>query len=436
MSKNMKREKRRNNSSPGSVQFGDFGVSTIAVAFFFLFFLPQGNAQSTVDFLFKSYGLEKETDNIIQNAEHLNEFFENLYQQKNLNDRRISIIHIGDSHIQADYMTAVVRRNFQNIFGNAGRGLIVPCGVAGTNEPYNFISRSDVKWISKRCVHTQDPLPIGIGGITIRTMQPDSNLEILMNDLWMDYSFNSITLFYQNDTTSFDFSILDTTNVELIKVKSQRKNEQLNYATGIMQRPVNRMIIKSVKSGAKQTQATIFGINLENGKNGLLYHAIGVNGAKYEHYNAAFHFAEQTSVLKPELFIVSLGTNESMAYFSQAPLFLQQIDKLVTTLQSFNPQAKFILVTPPDAYRKKIKHNPGVGLIRQQILQYAVENGFAFYDMYNALGGDRSADAWRQAGFLRPDGVHFTKEGYEYQGNLFFHAILKRYNQYVPLRHP
>jgi hypothetical protein len=56
--------------------------------------------------------------------------------------------------------------------------------------------------------------------------------------------------------------------------------------------------------------------------------------------------------------------------------------------------------------------------------------------MYNAMGGDHSADAWKKAGLLRTDGIHFTKDGYEYQGNLLFNAIIKSYNQYVPLRHP
>ncbi|HYC84967.1 MAG TPA: hypothetical protein VEB86_07085, partial [Chryseosolibacter sp.] len=77
-----------------------------------------------------------------------------------------------------------------------------------------------------------------------------------------------------------------------------------------------------------------------------------------------------------------------------------------------------------------------VGVIREKILLYAVENGLAFYDMFKAIGADEGAMAWKNAGLLRSDGVHFTKEGYEYQGNLFFHALMKAYNEYVPLRHP
>jgi lysophospholipase L1-like esterase len=181
---------------------------------------------------------------------------------------------------------------------------------------------------------------------------------------------------------------------------------------------------------------TIFGLSLENGKNGIFYHAIGVNGAKYSHYNAAQFFAAQTAVLRPELFIISMGTNEAIDYPYIDKNFYQHIDKLITSLRSSNPDAKFILVTPPDAYRKKMKHNPGVNIVRQQIIQYAVENGLAFYDMYKAMGGDHAADKWTKSRLLRSDGIHFTKDGYEYQGNLLFNAIIKSYNLYVPLRHP
>ncbi|MBT1704254.1 GDSL-type esterase/lipase family protein [Chryseosolibacter indicus] len=393
-------------------------------------------AQHLIEFTYKSYGLEKEDDNVIHNAAYLEDFFEDLYNQKISGNRKISIIHIGDSHIQADFLTTIVRRNFQKNFGNAGRGLVVPARVAGTNEPFNIISRSNTKWDSKRITQLDQPLPIGVGGITIETGLPKSKLEVYMNDLWLDYSFKTLTLFFKKDYNSFDFSIRDTANHVIGFINSFRSEPFVNHSQVILTDTVSGVIIETYQSNPSQNHATIFGINLENGKNGVLYHAIGVNGAKYSHYNAAPYFSKQTSALEPQVFIISLGTNESMDYPYLDKNFLQHIDKLISSLRSANPSAKFILVTPPDAFRQKIKPNPGIGLIREQIITYAVENGLAFYDMYKALGGSNAAAIWRRAGLLRADGVHFTKEGYEYQGNLFFNALMKSYNQYVPLRHP
>lgn len=399
-------------------------------------FTLAGRAQDQIQFNYKTYGLEKDEDNVIQNAAHLDDFFEKLYQLKGTGKTKISIIHLGDSHIQADYLTAVVRKNIQFDFGDAGRGLIVPGRVAGTNEPANIRTSSTVNWNVKRCIYPNQPLPIGIGGITINTSQPDARLTVQMSDPFHDYSFNTVTLFFQKDKTSFNFSIKDTTGQELGFMGPYTEEPFVNYSRITLSHAVNQITMQTLKSTEEQRQATLFGIDFENSNDGVLYHAIGVNGAKYADYNAALYFAKQTQGLQPDLFIISLGTNESLGYPYIDRTFYQQINRLVVSLKEYNPQAKFILVTPPDSFRRKVKVNPGVEIIRQHIIQYAVENGLAFWDMYKALGGKNSAQAWRKEGLLRPDGVHFTKEAYEYQGNLLYNALMKSYNQYAPFRHP
>lgn len=389
-----------------------------------------------VDFTYKTYGLEVDADNVIQNVTHLDAFFENLYQQHLLDDRKINIVHIGDSHVQADYMTSIVRRNFHRHFGNAGRGLIVPLRVARTNEPNNFKTTSKVSWASKRCVFPDQPLAIGIGGVTIATSNPSANLEIYMNDLWLDYSFNSLMLFYEKDSRSFGFSIRELNGRELAKIEPVAEDSAVRVSRVVWNENVNAVNIQCLKSDSGQSRAQLYGIVLENGANGVLYHSIGVNGAKYKHYNEAEFFASQASALNPELFIISLGTNESIDYPYIEKSFVEQIDRLVSTLRQENPLATFVLMTPQDAFRRRNQVNPGIAMVRQLIIQYAVDNGLAFYDWYKASGGEQSASQWSENALLSRDGIHLTKDGYEYQGNLFYHALIKGYNSYVPNRHP
>lgn len=389
-----------------------------------------------IEFKFQTYGLEVDEDNIIQNAWHLDPLFEKLYQLRLANDRCVNIVHIGDSHIQADYMTSIIRRQFHRDFGNAGRGLIVPLRVARTNEPNNFKTASNVTWKSKRCVFPDQPLPIGVGGVTIESDDPAANLEIYMNDLWLDYGFNSLALFYQKDASSFDFSVRDLQGRELAFISAQDNDSSRDISTASWSELVNAVNIQSVKTNESQTKALVYGAVLRNSNNGVLYHTIGVNGAKYKHYNEAKHFASQTAGLKADVFIISLGTNESIDYPNVDRTFTNQVDALVRSLKSYNPKAVFILVTPQDVFRRKNRPNPGIRNVRDQIIRYAVENGLAFYDLYRAMGGEDSAKRWSENSLLRPDGVHLTKEGYEYQGNLFYQALIKGYNSYVPDRHP
>lgn len=384
--------------------------------------------QSLIDFSYESLGLENDTINVVQNNTHLDRFYQALYELKDNQRQTVSIIHIGDSHIQGDYLTEPIRRNIQYDFGNAGRGFIVAGRVAGTNESLNIRTRSNVTWDAKRCVHPEQPLPVGLGGITISTRHA-GEVDIAMADPFIDYSFGSVRLFYQADSLSFDFVVGDTTGHMLAAVVPDDKYSFSGKAS--LPYPTSNIRLKTIQRRPGQTRATIFGISLENGNSGVLYHSIGVNGARYKHYNAAEFFSVQTAALAPSLFIISLGTNEALDYPRVDKDLGQQLDMLVTALQKENPEAHFIFSTPPVGLLRKQVVNPGLEVVRQQIIQYAVENGFAFWDLYKVLGGADGVDRWRETGWLRPDGVHFTKQGYEYQANLFYHALMKGYNQYV-----
>lgn len=388
-------------------------------------------AQDTLSSTYTSYGLVPDSQNVIGNVHHLEALFENLYQQKQNRDRKISIIHLGDSHIQADFLTAIVRRRLQRTFGNAGRGLVVPYRVAGTNEPLNLLTSSTVTWSSKRCVFPDLPLPIGIGGITMQTADPESRFYIYMNDSQTDYSFNKVTLFSEMDSTAFDVS-LKNTNYEEIGIGNS--NGSLSTEFRLPER-VSGLVVDAVKVNEQQSQLTIFGISVENGSNGILYHAIGVNGAKFVHYVKAKYFVDQTATLTPALFIIALGTNESIDHPYIDKNFQTHVENLVSDLRERNPLSKFLFITPQQNLQKEII-NPGVKTIRDKILSFAVENGYAFWDLYSFTGGASSPLVWKEKNLLRADGVHLSKEGYEYQANLLYHALIKGYQDYVSNRHP
>jgi len=395
-------------------------------------------AQDTIAFSFRKYGFEKLDENEIINATTLSDFFERLYQLHKGVNGQVNIVQIGDSHIQADFLSGTIRQNLHRDFGNAGRGLIVPGRVAHTNEPSNINTSSNVNWEAKRIVFPDQPLPIGIGGITIQTLQPDARLVIktLNAPAPLDYRFNALTLFFQKDFTSFNIAIKDSIGHDIAYVGPYTFEQYPNISRILLPFSANQITLQTLQPISSQNQFTLFGVNLENGKNGVLFHSIGVNGAKFKHYNIARHFSEQTTVLKPELFIISLGTNESLDYPYIDPQFFNYIDQLVESLRSKNPSARFILTTPPDHYRKKTRRNPGTNVIHDTIIRYAQQKNIAYWDLFTAGGGQHSADQYKKYNLIQRDGVHFTKDGYELQGNLFYAALIKAYNTYVSYRHP
>jgi lysophospholipase L1-like esterase len=149
---------------------------------------------------------------------------------------------------------------------------------------------------------------------------------------------------------------------------------------------------------------------------------------------SAEYFADQSKVLNPDLIVIALGTNEALDHPYSDPKFLEYVNTLFQKLKSQNPNALFLISIPSDSFKKKTKKNPGVTDIRKKLLDFVELNKIACFDLYEAGGGKNSAEKWRKAELLRDDGVHFTKAGYELQGNMFYLALMNAYNQYVSNR--
>lgn len=176
------------------------------------------------------------------------------------------------------------------------------------------------------------------------------------------------------------------------------------------------------------------GLARETGDPGIVYHILGVNGATNVTFSTEDK-VEDIATLHPDLIIVSFGTNEahSQRYLPQA--HEMQIDRLISMLKKACPEAVFLLTTPPGAYvsRRRIRVvNPRSVVAARVIKDYSREHNLAVWDMYNIVGGKTDACRnWTKHRMIRPDGIHFTVEGYRLQGNLLHQALIKAYNDYV-----
>lgn len=176
------------------------------------------------------------------------------------------------------------------------------------------------------------------------------------------------------------------------------------------------------------------GLARETGEPGIVYNILGVNGAT----NVTFSTEEkmdQIAALHPDLIIVSFGTNEAHSQRYLPQVHEMQIDRLLSMLKKACPEAMFLLTTPPGAYvsRRRVRTvNPRSITVARVIKDYSREHNLAVWDMYNVVGGKTDACRnWTKHRMIRPDGIHFTVEGYRLQGNLLYQALIKAYNEYV-----
>lgn len=382
-----------------------------------------------------SFSFIRNEANVIHNRESLDPLFARMIELKGTPQSKVTILHLGDSHIQADYFTGTTRTLLQQEFGNAGLGLTFPGRVARTNESPSIYSSSTGQWNSNRITNSQNTQPIGIAGTSLKTELAGNAIKIRTINATPDYSFNRITLFFQKDVSSYTIIARDSTGQSLAFAGYFTDEAYPNASKLVLPYSINHVQLETVQTLPSQKQFTLFGISFENSNPGILYHIIGVNGAKSKHFIKSKELLKQTTALGPELIIISLGTNEAVDHPNMDAKFDSQLNTLITALKADNPNAFFLLTTPADFYKKRTRRNPGIQIIKNKIIEVANNNKLPYWDLHEVAGGNHSADLWKQEELMQPDGIHFSKKGYALQGSLLYEAIIKGYNEYVLHRH-
>ncbi len=425
------------------------------------------------------------SDNIITNTSAIQAVFEKLYALEQGDSSHVNIVHIGDSHIQADLFTAEIRRNLQERFGNAGCGFSFPHNLANTNGSYYVRYKSNISWESRRNIYPPDGTPVGLSGIGL-TAKEDFVLELETRD--EAYNFNTLKIITPQNRPLFDVATSSKTIVlessvpktithriksgealsiiaekygitvsQIKKVNGLRSNniragKTLKIPTGQKEKrqvsrsefiplalshdslsnfyyskePLSKIYLLPAREAKEYS---LNGLILEKDVPGILYHSIGVNGAKCSDYNKYPLFFEQLPTLKPDLIVISLGTNES---FDKMPVadYMVQLNLFIESIRTNNPDAAILVTTPPPSLFKRKYPNTFVGDYSKKILIQETEKNYASWDMFTVLGGLFSVKENAEKGLMSTDRIHYSRQGYEHQGKLFTEAFLNAYNNF------
>ena len=325
---------------------------------------------------------------------------------------KISILHIGDSHLQADIATRKTRKLLQKQFGYAGRGLIIPFKLAKTNEPidYNFKCQNQYSYSSlmKRPWQTA----MGMTGVSISPVSENFKLSINTNSREGKDLFQTIRLYVKGDL------YIDSVRGDNRDIYYDIDESNPNHSDITFDHSISSVDLWLSSIG----RLTIFGASLINNTNGVIYNVIGNNGAAYDSYNRIGNMGSDCAIFNPDLIIVSLGTNEAFGSISD-DYFYKSIDKFVCDMQHHNPDANILLVTPMECQRKG-EINSNIKRLRDVILKYGKENKVAVYDWYKVAGGYNASRKWHSDNLMGGDKIHNTSNGYNLQGTLLYEALI------------
>lgn len=357
----------------------------------------------------------------------LRRFYQKLQRLSAQSSGHVAIVHIGDSHIQADLLTGPLRRALQGRFGNAGRGLIFPLAVAHTNEGTGYHTASTARWFSRRLLAAPDTmLPIGLSGISLSTTDSGASFTVKVP---VDYRFRRLTLLHEKNPTAFTWRVTDEQLRPLRRLPDPGGRPAGYRSVLAADSLLGLARLTAVRNYPWQTHGRLYGLILENEAPGLLYHAIGINGAAVRHYNRAALFAAQLEALAPDLFIIALGTNDAYDTGFDAEAFGLELRAFMQELRSRYPQADFLLTTPPDSYRARRYRNPDLAAVRDTVMRYCQANNLAYWDFYAVMGGPGAMAVWQNHGLAQADRVHFTSRGYQLQARLLYLALLDGFSR-------
>lgn len=387
--------------------------------------MPNPQAVSGGGYSFILYDL-----NQIESAGCLENYILAVRELINGKREKVRIVHIGDSHIQADYLTHSTRINLQKAYGNGGRGFIFPYGIIRSNSPGNVRVRYTGNWEGCRSTSFKSACNFGISGASATTYDSVSSLFINPNKLGeMYYDFNRVDLFHFGNPDEFDVEILSG---DSIAGESDLLKRSRTVSSLYLPQFQDSLWLRFVRSSPEKSYYQLFGLSLESPHPGLVYHSIGLNGAHAQSYLRNQFFDEQLGFLAPDLVIISLGTNDGYMPGSRfcKGCFKDNYAAVIRKIRKQNPTASILLTTPGDYYRRLRYHDKHQNDVLAAIRELSEEYHCALWDFNLIMGGKYSIRTWLKNGLANSDQVHYTKEGYQVQGELLFEALFNAESGY------
>lgn len=342
---------------------------------------------------------------------------------------KLTIIHIGGSHIQADIYSGHARERLQSFYPgmNGGRGSVFPYRISKSNTPKSYKVQVRGIWSSCRNVERKKLCNKGLTGITGSTNDPNASIHIrLMPNDRIDYYFNRIRLFHSMDSSALG-PIFDSATV----VKTER-NTQLGYTMYYFKHDHNSFTLRFKKSNSSSTKKfELYGISLENDDSGIIYHSIGINGASIPSFLRCNLLDKHIEALNPDMVIISLGTNDAYTRKFDPNFYMNNYQQLINRIKKAAPKTAILCTVANDSYLFRRYPNKNTQLAEEVIYKVAKKNNCGVYDFYQVMGGFNSSSIWYKENLMVRDRVHFNKQGYLLKGDLFFNAFIKAYDNHL-----
>lgn len=331
----------------------------------------------------------------------LQSFYASLSQT---GERRVRVLHYGDSQIEEDRMTMQIREALQKRYGGQGVGLMPLAQTIPTRT-----TRQELQMNGKIITPQNGPKRYLVYGPK-RDQRKDGMYGVM------------------GQVAILADSLVSGSEQVLAVCKPQMESAHYEhwkiFADSTISYKTNGDTVRLNGKGA------VYGLSQES-DTGVIVDNIPMRGClglvftKIDSTQLATFYAEENV----KLIILQFGGNAIP--FNEQPSTIQGIVKglreQVQYVQRCAPEASILFIGPSDMIRMKDgvwQTYPMVPYMDKLLRKMALEENIAYFSLFRWMGGSGSMLRWQEAGLAGIDGVHFYRSGARKAGNAVAEWIL------------
>ena len=366
-----------------------------------------------------------------EDVTYLDTFFLRLEEAQ---QHPLRILHYGDSQLEGDRMTDVLREWFQSNFSGSGSGMVPPMQTLGSatvtvatrpSLPYYMYFGSPEFHADHR----------RYGPLAQMAIVADSALFTITQHGGSAYphcrSFRRI-----GALVSGQGSVMVPLGDDTLRLSSSHGDDYtgLRLCSALLPSSVSRVSV--LVRGSMEVYAL-----MADGSTGVSVDNIAMRGASGTHFTSLDYstFAPFFRLQQVGLIILQYGGN-SVPYLKtreRISEYKQQVEAQIAYLKRVSPRSRILFIGPTDMATTddgEMKTYPFLPQVVDSLRAAALESGAAFWDMYRAMGGRGSMARWVEVGLAGDDYVHFTLQGSRKMSELLCRTF-DFYYRYYRFRH-
>lgn len=410
-------------------------ISLIHIAFNLIFIATQLMAQNNGSHFYIPE--QKYINNDTNYFQHfgaknsINKFYEKIENLCLCGDEKVTILHIGASHVQGGSWSWELKKKFEELcpFSEGAPGYVFPFSIANTNHPIFYRSEFLGKWDFTKITDKELKRIAGLSGIAAFTQDSIVGLKFFFNKIAEieKRKFSRIRIFSNlSDTLSYSLMVNGNTDLQNIKFDTITGSIIADFNT--LQDSISVLFCKK---DSLNTELIFYGILTENPQPSVNFISIGINGASTSSYLKAELFDKHLSAINPDLVIFSIGVNDAAAKDFNRNRYFENYQNLINKVRKNNPNCAIILTTNTDFFNSRSGINKNYNEVYSVMKELAEKNDCVLWNLFSVMGGEKSILSWKNDNLATKDKIHFSSEGYRIIARLMFNAFLEDFVVYL-----